>query len=196
MFTEQISLLREKVGEPARAVTLQIARRRKMGWSHLMPDQDADVTDHTWNPWRGCTKVSPGCAHCYMFRQQRQYGNDPAVVVRTKTWRDPLKWQKQAQAAGRVDLVFTASWSDWFHEDADAWRPEAWELVRRCPNLVFQLLTKRPERIADHLPPDWGGGYPNAWLGVSVESNDYVWRADVLRGVPARLRWVCAEPLL
>ncbi len=158
--------------------------------------QQVPVTDYTWNPWRGCTKVSPGCANCYMFRDQRRYGRDPAQVVRTKTWRDPARWQKQAEAAGRTDLVFTCSWSDWFHEAADAWRAEAWEVVLKCPNLVFQILTKRPERMRDHLPPDWGRGYENVWLGVSVERNDYVWRADVLRGVPARRRWVCAEPLL
>ncbi len=131
-----------------------------------------------------------------MFRDQRRYGRDPSVVVRTKTWGEPLRWQKKADAAGRTYLVFTCSWSDWFHADADAWRPEAWDVVRRCPNLVFQILTKRPERIAGHLPPDWGAGYSNVWLGVSVERDDYVWRADVLRSVPARTRWVCAEPLL
>jgi protein gp37 len=134
--------------------------------------------------------------NCYMFRDQLRYGRDPAVVVRTKTWGDPLRWQKKAEAAGRTDLVFTCSWSDWFHADADAWRPEAWAVVRRCPNLVFQVLTKRPERIREHLPPDWGEGYKNVWLGVSVERNDYIWRADALRAIPARTRWVCAEPLL
>lgn len=131
-----------------------------------------------------------------MFRDQARYGRDPGEVVRTKTWRDPFRWQKKAEAAGRRDRVFTCSWSDWFHADADAWRPEAWDVVRRCPNLVFQILTKRPERVRDHLPPDWGAGYDNVWLGVSVENNDSVGRADVLRQVPARTRWVCAEPLL
>lgn len=160
-----------------------------------MPDS-AEITQYTWNPWRGCTRISPGCKNCYMFRDQARYGRDPSEVVRTKTWRDPFRWQKKAAAAGRTDLVFTCSWSDWFHADADAWRPEAWQVVRQCPNLTFQILTKRPERVREHLPEDWGEGYPNVWLGVSVENNDYCWRADVLRGVPARVRWVCAEPLL
>src|SRR5205823_2586642 len=84
------------------------------------------VTHYTWNPWRGCTKVSPGCKNCYMFRDQRRYGLDPTRVVRTKTWREPARWQKKAGTAGRVELVFTCSWSDWFHEDADPWRREAW----------------------------------------------------------------------
>jgi protein gp37 len=162
-----------------------------------MAEQTAvSITQHTWNPWRGCTRISPGCRNCYMFRQQERYGNDPSQVVRTKTWGEPLRWQKKAAAAGRTDLVFTCSWSDWFHEDADGWRAEAWDVVRRCPNLTFQVLTKRPERIAAHLPADWGAGYPNVWLGVSVERDDYCWRADLLRAVPAQTRWVCAEPLL
>src|SRR3954447_27034809 len=161
-----------------------------------MSEQTAPVTHRTWNPWRGCTKVSAGCANCYMFRQQREYGRDPAVVRRTKTWGDPPRWQRAAARAGRTEFVFTASWSDWFHDAADPWRGEAWAVVKSCPNLVFQVLTKRPERIADHLPADWGDGYPIVWLGVSVERDDYCWRADVLTKVPARLRWVCAEPLL
>ncbi|MFO0848020.1 MAG: DUF5131 family protein [Gemmataceae bacterium] len=159
--------------------------------------KDAEpVTDRTWNPWVGCMMVSAGCANCYMFRQQREYGRDPTVVRRTKTWGDPSKWQRAAAKAGRTEFVFTASWSDWFHEDADAWRGEAWAVIKKCPNLTFQVLTKRPERIADHLPTDWGDGYENVWLGVSVERDDYGWRADVLRAVPAKVRWVCAEPLL
>lgn len=154
-------------------------------------------TDRTWNPWRGCTKISPGCAHCYMFTAQARYGQDPERVQRTKTWNDPIKWEREAAASGRHERVFTCSWSDWFHEDADAWREEAWAVVRRCPHLHFQILTKRHERIAAHLPADWGpGGYPNVWLGVSIENNRHIFRADTLRQVPAVVRFISAEPLL
>jgi len=153
-------------------------------------------TDHTWNSWEGCSKISPGCASCYMFDQLRRYGRDPSNVRRTKTWKDPERWNEEARRAGRTDRVFTCSLSDFFHEGADAWRPEAWGVIRRCTHLHFQVLTKRPLRIAEHLPPDWGDGYPNVWLGVSIESNDSVWRADVLRQIPARIRWISAEPLL
>lgn len=154
-------------------------------------------TSRTWNPWRGCTMVSPGCAHCYMFTEQRRYGRDPSVVVRTKTWGDPAKWQRQAEADGRTEMVFTCSWSDWFHEDADPWRHEAWAIVRACPNLHFQILTKRADRIADHLPTDWGTGYPNAWLGVSVENRKHgLPRVGLLREIPAAIRFLSIEPLL
>src|SRR6266404_2957797 len=139
-------------------------------------------TEHTWNPWRGCTKISPGCAHCYMYTQQLRYKNptfNPFVVTQTKsTWNDPLRWQREAAAAGRTERVFTCSWSDFFHKDADAWRPRAWDIIARCPNLQFQILTKRPERILEHLPKfghglccdHWEKGWPNVWLGVSVEN--------------------------
>lgn len=147
-------------------------------------------TDATWNPWMGCEKVSPGCAHCYMFREQRHYGSDPSDVRRSKTkFRDPLRWADER-------LVFTCSWSDWFHPGADAWRDEAWEIVRATPHLTYQILTKRPELIAHRLPADWGDGYRNVWLGVSVENGRFTRRATELQGIPAAVRFVSAEPLL
>jgi protein gp37 len=131
-----------------------------------------------------------------MFAAQTRYGRNPSLVVRTKTWSDPLRWQREARSKGRQDMVFTCSWSDWFHETADQWRDDAWKLVRRCPNLIFQILTKRPERVLKCLPSDWSNGYENVWLGVSVENDEYVWRADLLRMIPARIRFISAEPLL
>ncbi|MCU1617603.1 MAG: hypothetical protein JWO98_5143 [Frankiales bacterium] len=151
-------------------------------------------TDATWNPWRGCDRVSPGCAHCYMFRDQRRYGKDPSVVVRASdaTFYAPVRsarWQEPRK-------VFTCSWSDWFHEDADEWRDDAWDVIRQTPQHTYQVLTKRPERMLDHLPADWGDGYPNVWLGVTIENRRFVGRADVLRAVPAAVRFISAEPLL
>lgn len=150
----------------------------------------------TWNPWRGCTRLSTGCRSCYMFTAQERYGRDPTVVTRTKTWGDPLRWERAAAAADRIERVFTCSWSDWFHADADGWRDEAWAIVRRCPHLTFLILTKRDDRIVDHLPANWGVGYPNVWLGVSIENDAHVNRADTLRTVPAVVRFISAEPLL
>lgn len=165
-------------------------------------------TEHTWNPWRGCTKISPGCAHCYMYTQQERFGGNPFIVQQTKsTWNDPLRWQREAAAAGRTERVFTCSWSDFFHKDADAWRARAWDIISQCPNLQFQILTKRPERIAEHLPGiielklygnllHWDRGWPNVWLGVSVENPRYLSRVDELRKIPARVHFISAEPLL
>jgi protein gp37 len=164
-------------------------------------------TDATWNPWRGCTKVSPGCKNCYMFREQRRYGRDPSVVVRASpaTFNAPLRWESQVEhnlisvgpVLQRKPLVFTCSWSDFFHEAADPWREEAWSIIRKTPDLTYQILTKRPERISSHLPTDWGPGYPNVWLGVSGETVAFArQRGEILRGLPARLRFLSAEPWL
>lgn len=163
-------------------------------------------TDMTWNPWRGCTKVSPGCAHCYMFREQKRYGRDPSVVVRASstTFNAPLKWEAETvhnlitvgPIMPRPPLVFTCSWSDFFHEAADPWRAEAWAIIRKTADLTYQILTKRPERIRNCLPPDWGSGYPNVWLGTSVESQSYDGRIRTLLCVPAKHHFLSAEPLI
>ncbi len=146
----------------------------------------------TWNPWLGCTKVSPGCAHCYAERQHLQYKLPPFDIVRRSktTFTDPLRW-KDAQ------MVFTCSWSDWFHEAADEWRDEAWEIIRRTPHHTYQILTKRPERILDHLPSGWGNGWPNVWLGVSVENQRHSGRAwELVQSVAAPVLFLSCEPLL
>ena len=154
-------------------------------------------TNKSWNPWVGCTKISPGCKNCYMFTGQKHWGRNPAEVVRTKTWGEPVKWQRAAAAKGITERVFTCSWSDWFHDDADPWREEAWAVVRRCPNLQFQILTKRPGNILSRLPADWGEGYSNVWLGVSCENRKHgLPRIDVLRTIPAAIRFLSIEPLL
>jgi protein gp37 len=94
-------------------------------------------------------------------------------------------------------MVFTCSWSDWFIEAADAWRDDAWDVIRTRPALNFQILTKRPENIIDRLPADWGEGWPNVWLGVSAEDQKHAdLRIPVLRDVPAAVRFASLEPLL
>ena len=147
-------------------------------------------TEATWNPWMGCTKVSAGCDNCYMFSEQTRYGNNPEVVRRSKTkFTDPLKWKEPK-------VIFTCSWSDWFHKDADAWRDEAWQIIKDTPRHTYQILTKRPGRMFRHLPADWGEGYPNVWLGTSVEDSSQVHRAWRLGDTPARTRFISAEPLI
>ncbi len=145
-------------------------------------------TEATWNPWHGCHKVSPGCAHCYMYRDKRRYGQDPAIVVRSKTCFDaPQKWKEPK-------MIFTCSWSDFFVAEADEWRNEAWEVIRRTPQHTYQVLTKRPERIHGHLPNGWP--FPNVWLGVSVENPLFYWRIGLLKQIPASVRFLSLEPLL
>jgi protein gp37 len=147
-------------------------------------------TGATWNPWHGCKKVSAGCKFCYMFRDKERYGQEPTSVLKSKTmFKEPLKWTDP-------QLIFTCSWSDWFIEEADEWRTEAWEVIKNTPHHTYQILTKRPERILECLPADWCNGYPNVWLGVSVESNDFKHRIETLSKVPANIRFISAEPLI
>lgn len=169
-------------------------------------------TDCTYNPWHGCHKVSEGCKYCYMFRDKERYGQDPTTILRSKsTFRDPLNWQKRLGAGipppknqKAVDFepfpgmkIFTCSWSDFFIEDADEWRGDAWEIIRETPEFTYQILTKRPERVLQCLPPDWGEGWKNVWLGVSAENQR---RADerisILAEIPAYTKFVSFEPLL
>ena len=153
-------------------------------------------TDATWNPWRGCSMVSPGCARCYMFRDMRRWGLDPEVVVRSSlsSFLHPLSWHRSATQGGL--FVFTCSFSDFFHPHADAWRLEAWDVIRQTPGLTYLVLTKRPELVAARLPPGWPAGFEHVWLGVSVELQAYVWRIETILEVPAAIHFVSAEPLL
>jgi protein gp37 len=157
-------------------------------------------TESSWNPWHGCIKVSAGCKNCYMFTEKRMYGQDPEKVVRSKTkFDDPLKWVRRFEAKGVPipKFCFTCSWSDFFIAEADAWRPEAWDIIRQTPQITYQILTKRIERAAECLPADWGEGYPNVWLGISAENQATAdKRIPALLKTPAKLRWISAEPLL
>jgi protein gp37 len=164
-------------------------------------------TDHTFNIAWGCMKVSPGCVHCYADTFSHRLGLKiwgPAAttdrrVFGEKHWREPIRWNKKAEREHVRRRVFCSSMCDVFedHPAIDAEREKLWPLIRATPWLDWQLLTKRPERIAPHLPNDWGEGYPNVWLGTSVESQQYAnERIPALVQTPARIRFLSCEPLL
>jgi protein gp37 len=156
-------------------------------------------TTRTYNPYQGCVKVSEGCTNCYMFRDMERFGLNPNIVRRsaTATFNAPLRWQREVAAGDPRRMVFLASWTDFFIAEADEWRPEVWAIIRKCPDLIFQILTKRHGRIEKCLPPDWGDGYPNVWLGVTAENREW-WdrRVGVLRDIPAHVRFVSYEPAI
>lgn len=158
-----------------------------------MADRSAiEWTDATWNPVVGCTKVSPGCAHCYAERLVRRFvaafPRGFRVTLRADALPLPLRWR-------RPRMVFVNSMSDLFHPEVpDTYIAEVFGVMAACPQHTFQVLTKRAdrlERLAQRLP--WP---ENIWAGVSVESNWYLSRVDALRRVPAAVRFVSAEPLL
>jgi protein gp37 len=163
-----------------------MAENSRIGWTH-----------HTMNFWWGCHKVTRECRHCYIAQIMKRAGYEPFNgPMRTKDWAKPYKWDRKALRVDGRQRVFTCSMSDFFHTGADAWRPEAWQIIRECRNLDWLILTKRPELAHNRLPPDWGAGYPNVWLGVTCGCPDSLYRLEHLRAIPAAVKFVSAEPLL
>lgn len=161
-------------------------------------------TNHTFNVAWGCEKVSPGCAHCYADDLAKRYGHSvwgagqPRRTFGEQHWSEPLAWERAAAKAGARERVFTSSMCDVFedHPTIARERERLWNIIRTTPNLDWQILTKRSNRIAACLPEDWGGGWPNVWLGVSIEDQERAIRADHLREIPAAIRFVSYEPAL
>ncbi|HEU02502.1 hypothetical protein LCGC14_0273910 [marine sediment metagenome] len=178
-------------------------------------DTKIEWADSTFNPWWGCTKISPACDNCYAAATAARWGKDVwgQGVEREKkigTWNEMRKLNRATAQAidDAVELhrpqpqmprVFCASMADVFDaEVAQAWREELWNLIDECGHLVFMLLTKRPGNIRRMLPDRWQEeGIPErVWIGTTVESDDYRWRIDELMRVPAAVRFLSVEPML
>ena len=152
-----------------------------------------------WNPWHGCKKCSEGCQNCYMYFLDGQRGKNGADIYRTKAgFRYPLSKDRQGnykvQSGEQLRVCMT---SDFFLEEADEWRDDAWSIIRRRPDVVFFLLTKRPERVRGHLPYDWGGGWENVFFNVSCENQK---RADerisILLDLPFKHKGIMCAPFI
>jgi len=169
-------------------------------FSIYVEDSLISWTHHTQNFWLGCDKIAPECAHCYIGRFLRRQARAPwGQLYLSTTWGNPRKWEAEAISQRQYFRVFTNSLSDFFHAKADRWRPAAWDVIRHTPHLVYLILTKRPELIAKRLPPDWGDGWANVWLGVSAGCNNTLNKMDALRSIaihPNAVRFLSAEPLL
>jgi protein gp37 len=168
-------------------------------WTHV-----PGYRGETWNPWTGCTKVSPGCAHCYIedtppFRKAGKVfvnGKIPITIYPDRL-RMPLRWKKPR-------AVFVNSMSDLFHEDVPLdVLTEVFNVMGQARQHIFMVLTKRPERMVEliediHETLGWSVAepLPNVWLGVTIENRRMVHRADLLRQTPAAVRFISAEPLL
>jgi protein gp37 len=146
-------------------------------------------TDSTWNPVTGCTKVSPGCKHCYAERITERFGQRfTDVQLHPARLALPLRWRRPRR-------IFVNSMSDLFHEEvSDTFIERVFTVMAQARWHTFQILTKRAERLAKMAPIlQWPR---NVWQGVSVESNGYTWRIDCLRQIPATVRFLSVEPLL
>jgi len=164
-------------------------------------------TDHTFNPWMGCTKVSPGCDHCYAEGLGKrtgkvQWGDDAERVLTSDGyWKNPLKWNRAAEAEGRRHRVFCASMADVFEDRADliAPRQRLFDLIYETPWLDWQLLTKRPQNVGHWDSGEWVGYAPppNVWIGTTAEDQERASeRLPLLMNIPAAVRFLSCEPLL
>jgi protein gp37 len=170
-----------------------MARDSKIEWTH-----------HTFNPWWGCVKVSPACAHCYAESFAHRLGaslwgrSAPRRFFGADYWRQPLRWDEHARLAGERRRVFCASMADLFEARSDLhrWREQLWPLIESTPNLDWLLLTKRPQNI--HRMAPWRDSWPpNVWLGTTAENQKHAdLRIPRLLELPARVRFISAEPLL
>lgn len=161
-------------------------------------------TDHTFNPWWGCTKVSPGCTHCYAESWAKRYGHDIWGTNKSRRffgenhWKQPVKWNKQAESQNKRSRVFCASMADVFEDNRllEPERRKLWNLIEKTPLLDWLLLTKRPENMTKLAP--WGKQWPeNVWALATVENQDYAeQRIPHLLEVPAVVRGLSVEPML
>lgn len=169
-------------------------------------DSKISWTDHTLNPWIGCARVSPGCLHCYAEARNDRYGEGlwgkdaPRRVTSDANWRQPLKWDRDAAAAGRPAFVFCASLADVFEDRPDLVDPRhrLWRLIETTPHLVWMLLTKRPQHIPRLVPWAWRHEWPrNVWIGTTVEDQvRALERVAHLSTIPAPVKFLSCEPLL
>ena len=174
-----------------------------------MENSGIQWTNHTFNPWLGCQRVSPGCEHCYAEalvtkRFKLPVWGPAKTTPRHRTgaanWHKPLKWNRAAAEAGRKDFVFCASLADVFedHPAVAPWRSDLFALIEQTPHLTWQLLTKRPENLQAKLPQSWlDSPRENVWLGCTLEDRARARkRLPWLLDTPAAVRFVSVEPLL
>jgi len=174
-----------------------VAGKTSIEWTHTYDASGKLLSEgKSWNPITGCDSVSPGCDHCYARTLAERFrgvsGNAYEQGFDLKLWPErlelPLTWKKPAK-------IFVNSMSDLFHKDVpDYYIAKVFETMRMAHWHTFQVLTKRPSRAALMASKLYWA--PNIWLGTSIENNDYIWRADKLRHVPAKVRFISAEPLL
>ncbi len=166
-----------------------------------LPECGEEMSDpRAWNPWHGCRKYSEGCANCYMYYLDEARGvpEKSSEIAKTGDFYKPL--MKDGSGRYRVPAGFMLRvnmTSDTFLEEAGEWLGEMWRIIRRRPDVIFYVLTKRAYRIPHCLPEDWGGGYENVSLNITCESQSaFDERWPVLEKVPAKHKGLSLSPLL
>ena len=153
----------------------------------------------TWNPWHGCRKVSPGCLNCCVYRRDAEFGKDSSFIARTSSFDLPVKRNRKGIYKLQPDegAVYTCMTSDFFVEEADEWRPEAWKMIRERDDLHFVIITKRIHRFQVGLPKDLEEGYDNVTICCTCENQNMAdYRLPIFLNLPIRHRTIIHEPML
>jgi protein gp37 len=174
-----------------------------------MAETQIEWTDSTWNPVAGCSIITAGCTHCYameMAKRLEAMGIEKYSGLTRKTgkrtvWNGVVREDREALAIPygwkKPRKIFVNSMSDLFHEGVnDEFILRVWKVMRETPHHNYQILTKRPERMAALVASQIGDVLPNVWLGTSIENAEIVNRVDHLRLVPAAIRFISFEPLI
>lgn len=163
-----------------------------------MPLNAIEQKSKMWNLWHGCHKLSAGCGHCYVYRGDSKRGVDSRIITKTKNFDLPI--QKKRNGEYKIPsgtMVYTCFTSDFFVEEADQWRAEAWEMIRRRHDLRFMMITKRIDRFYESLPSDWGDGYENVTICCTAENQDRAdYRLPLYKAAPIKHKIIICEPLL
>lgn len=151
-----------------------------------------------WNPWHGCHKLSAGCQNCYVYRMDKRHGKDSSIVTQLKTFTYPI--QKKRDNSYKIpsgSIVYTCFTSDFFVEEADAWRDEAWKMIKERNDLFFFMITKRIERFYKCIPKDWGEGYEHVTICCTIENQDRAnVRMPIYMNAKIAHKQIICEPLL
>ena len=152
-----------------------------------------------WNPWHGCIKISEGCQHCYMYFLDRVRNKNGAEIYRTQSgFTYPLQKNKAGNYKIKSgELIRVCMSSDFFLKEADSWRNEAWAMMKQRSDVKFFLLTKRPERVVDCLPKNWGSGWENIFFNVTCENQKRVdERIPIMLDLPFKHKGIMTAPLI
>jgi protein gp37 len=152
-----------------------------------------------WNPWHGCIKCSEGCQNCYVYYLDGMRGKSGADIYKTKTgFKYPLsKYRNGQYKIQSGEMISVCMTSDFFLEEADAWRPEAWKIMSQRRDVKFLLLTKRPQRVRECLPDDWEDGWDHIFLNVTCENQTHVdERIPILLELPFKHKGLYFAPML
>ncbi len=151
-----------------------------------------------WNPWHGCKKISAGCINCYVYRIDSSFEKDSTVVTKTRNFNLPVKLtRKRIYKIHPGETVYTCLSSDFFLDEADSWRTDAWKMIKTRHDLHFFIITKRIHRFEVNLPADWGKGYDNVTICSTCENQKSAdFRLPILLKLPIKHKIITCEPLL